>query len=570
MRVTLVGLNGRYTHSCMALFYVRNELVENSSKIHSEILQFTINDSYYQILMRLGATRADYYFFSAAIWNNDLTVKIVVDLLKINPECYVVIGGPQAEIVGTGVNDRRCTVVVGEIEGVAKDFYRDLRKKTLKSRYASKRVGNAFSFPYVEADFATHLQNRHIYYESSRGCPFSCTYCLSSSQKGVFHKDLEQVRDELAEILKHNPKVVRFVDRTFNDNGARALAIWQFLAEQQVQTLFHFEISPSHFTEEMFSFLQELPIGKFQFEIGIQSTNPETLKAIRRPINTRAAHDIISRLSELGNIHLHVDLILGLPFETREKFLNSFRDVFAMNPHYIQMGLLKILPDTPMCHTAPEYLYSYSSAPPYSVFANRWLSQQTMQELYWFCECVERFLNNRYFVSLWNYLRGEGEDIVAFFLDLLNACTKDDFFQRAPTQQLLCSLILKSTIARTDRDYICELLRYDWLRCGHRFLPADLDVAEEQQSRELKKLIYEQFRAQKRPDEHYTESMYFLKKGFIVEFSRKFMKKQGYKLDDGRLFLCFVPESEEGVFNFSRVIQFSLPPASSGMAGIYS
>ena len=559
MRVTLVGLNGRYTHSCMALFYVRNEIIANVDDSKLEIFQFTINDPYYQLLLQLSASEADFYFFSAAIWNSDLIVKIVGDLLQMLSEIHVVVGGPQAEIVGSQLNTKRCSIVVGEIEGIGKDFYQDLQKNTLRPRYETKRVGSGYCFPYVERDFREHLENRHIYYESSRGCPFACTYCLSSSQKGVYRKELEEVKTELSQILKHNPKVVRFVDRTFNDNGPRALAIWEFLAEQKVDTVFHFEISPSNFSEEMFVFLKTLPAGKFQFEIGIQSTNPETLKAIRRSINTAGAHDIIIRLSELNNIHLHVDLILGLPYETRESFLRSFRDVFFMNPHYIQMGLLKILPDTPICHTAPEYKYSYSSYAPYSVFANKWMDQKSMQELYWFGECVERFLNNRYFVSLWQYLRTNSEDIVMFFLNLLDQCMEMAFFQKAPTQQLLCSILLNSVRGRSDEEYIVELLRYDWLRCGHRFLPPELDVGEERQSRNSKKRLYEHLAAWQFSDKKVDERAHYLKKGFILEFSNEFMEKQAHIDEEGRHFLCFLPEKEVGLHQYSKSIYMHMP-----------
>jgi radical SAM superfamily enzyme YgiQ (UPF0313 family) len=544
----------------MALFYVRNELVKHVGDVHPEILQFTINDAYYQLLMRLSALNVDFYFFSAAIWNSDLTLKIITDLLSLFPQINVVVGGPQAEIVGAQVNSNRCSIVLGEIEGVGKDFYLDLQNESLKSRYLCRRSENDFTFPYIDNDFSKHLQNRHIYYESSRGCPFSCTYCLSASQRGVFHKDVELVKKELARILQYNPKVVRFVDRTFNDNSARALAIWQFLMEQQVDTVFHFEISPSNISEEMFVFLQQLPAGKFQFEIGIQSTNPQTLEAIRRSIESDAVHDIIVRLSQPANIHLHADLILGLPYETKESFLKSFQDVFYMNPHYIQMGLLKILPDTPICHTAPEFQYRYSSSPPYSVFANRWMDQQSLQELYWFGECVERFLNNRYFVSLWGYLRDNSVDIVSFFSSLLDECLKCDFFQKAPTQQFLCSILLRVIHGRKDEEYIKELLRYDWLRCGHRFLPPELGDGGLEQAKILKKKLYEHLGNRRSGDKHDAEMVQHLKKGVILEFSSSFMKDLGYTGGDGQHFLCFVPEQEQSLYKFSKYVYMSLPP----------
>lgn len=563
MKIVLVGLNARYTHSCLALFYIRNEIAKHAKGVETHIAQFTINDPYYQMLLHLSSTEADYYFISTAIWNSDLSEKLAIDLLNMDQKSRVVVGGPQAEIVGTAVDDERCTMVIGEIEGVGTLFYQHFQRKELQRKYIGAKVGSSFSSPYTDRDFTTHLKDRHIYYESSRGCPFSCTYCLSASQTGVFHKDLSLVQQELSNILRFNPKVLRFVDRTFNDNPQRSLAIWEFLLGQQCDTVFHFEISPTLFTEEMFSFLERLPIGKFQFEIGIQSTNETTLKAIRRPMDIAVAHKTIKRLRQLETIHLHVDLILGLPYETAESFFQSFRDVFAMNPHYIQMGLLKILPDTPICHTAPEFKYTYSKAAPYSVMANKWLDHRTLQDLFWFSECVERFLNNRYFVSLWAYFLEKREDIVAFFWDLLKISRQRGLFFKAPTQKFLNSLLLDLLAERSDSDYIFEILRYDWLRCGHRFLPPELTKNEDLKTSELRKTLFHSLHFLEDDDQQRKNDIHLLKKGVVAEFPTAFMVKQGYQVKKGRHFLCFTTEIESTLNRFNRVVHFSLPHEGS-------
>lgn len=564
MNIALVGLNARYTHSCLALFYLRNELTAHLGAIQPTLLQFTINDPFYQLLLQLSEVRADCYFFSAAIWNSDLLVRLIEDLLNTLPHCQIVVGGPQAEIVAEALNSDRVALVTGEFEGVEQRFYADLTQRQLHGRYSCGRSGRDFSFPYHDSDFTTHLKNRHIYYESSRGCPFSCTYCLSAAQRGVFHKDIETVTTELRQILRHNPRVVRFIDRTFNDNCERALAIWQFLARQNCDTLFHFEISPDRFTEEMFTLLGQLPVGKFQFEVGIQSTSSATLEAIRRPMDVALAGDVLRRLHLLENIHLHVDLILGLPREDRESFLQSFGDVFAMEPHYIQMGLLKILPDTPICNTAPEDGYSFSSSPPYSVLANRWMDHGVVRQLYWFGEAVERFVNNRYFVSLWRYLRKENFDITWFFKNLVRVCHENDFFQRAPTQELLVVMLLKSLDSSgdtgyIDKDYVVELLRYDWLRCGHRYLPAGLEVDEAHSSQAVKRKLHRALQRSGRFGELDAETVYFLKKGFVLAFSPVFMRKQGYVGEAGDHYLCFTPRREATLYRFNRVVSFVIP-----------
>jgi radical SAM superfamily enzyme YgiQ (UPF0313 family) len=560
MNITLIAFNARFTHSCLGLFHVRNELETHCPEARLGFFQLTINDSYYETILRITATKPDFVFFSAYIWNSDLVGKLISDMKVCLPGCSYVVGGPQAAVVACSLEEGGCTVVTGPIETVGPGFYQDLRANRLQTRYkGSFGLMQTFASPYRDSDFAGHLQNRHVYYESSRGCPFSCTYCLSAAEKRIVHKDLTQVEAELEHILSHRPAVLRFVDRTFNDQPERALAIWRFLIGRETETLFHFEISPDHFSEEMVTFLSQVPPGVFQFEIGIQSTNPETLKAVRRPMDTGSAHTIVARLASLGNIHLHVDLILGLPYETQETFLRSFARVFTMGAHYIQMGLLKILPDTPLCHTAEEYGYQSCRLPPYSVIANRWIDHETMSDLYWFCECVERFMNNRYFVTLWKYLRRTEEDSAGFFQDLLAVCRSKCFFSLAATQELMCRMLLRSTRERDDAGVISDLLRFDWLRCGHRFLPECLRVqGENQQPSAIKKRLFLALPESMAGVYDSGEKNQFCKKGLFAGFSEKSMIEFGFADQKGSGYLCFLPDRETGLHGFNRVVRLCI------------
>ncbi len=560
MRIVLVAFNARYTHSCLGLFHVRNELEHHCPTASLDFLQMTINDQSYEALLRITAARPDYVFFSAAIWNSDLVEKMVCDLLICLPDCRCVVGGPQAAVIASNLGEGACSVVIGPIEDVDPGFYRDLAARNLQPRYSSRLPVKRYRFvsPYREGDFSTHLQNRHIYYETSRGCPFSCTYCLSSTEKGTVHKDLGQVEEELSHILSHRPKVVRFIDRTFNDKPDRALAIWRFLARSNTDTLFHFEISPDRFTEEMFDFLGQLPSGLFQFEIGIQSTNPQTLKVVRRLMHIESARQTVARLAALDTVFLHVDLIMGLPYETEESFYRSFADVFFMAPHYIQMGLLKILPDTPICHTADEFGYLHQPRPPYSILANRWVDHQKLSRLYWFCECVERFVNNRYFLSLWAYLRRRDEDIVAFFLHLLLICHSRSFFTLASTQDLLCATLFAATKEREDAAIIVELLCFDWLRCGHRYLPEYLKTGEEETGSVLKRRLFHLLPESIEGLSSEKGKKYIFKRGIFRIFSEKALVELGYHARKGEGCLCFMPEKEAGLQGLSRVIRLKL------------
>ncbi len=549
----LIALNGRYIHSNLALFYVRSCLMQNIPACRPGIIQFTINDPYYPTLQRIASGKPEAFFFSVYIWNSTIIKRLITDLAKILPAAPIILGGPQAEILARDLESRtaeRCSVVQGEIEGIEKSFYRDLQEKTLQKTYSCTNK-TSFTSPYRREDFAGPLQNRHIYYESSRGCPFGCTYCLSASEKGVRHLPTSQVYEEIRAILEHSPKVIRFVDRTFNDIPERALDIWRFLAEQPGDTLFHFEMAPDRFTDEMFLFLEGVKPGRFQFEIGVQSTSLKTLEAINRKCDLEKMAHNIPRVAALDTIHLHLDLILGLPHEDSDSFGKSFADVFALGPHYIQMGLLKVLPHTPISRSIEEFGLVVCEDPPYEILANRWLDRHELEDLYWFGECVEAFYNNRYFRSFWKYLRKTDEDICRFFQALLMLCRDRGFFELAPTQELLSSLIFDVTRSRPDRGLIKELLVFDWLRCGHHFLPEHL---KGESLSGLKKSLWRKMGQNLEGLYDYKSRDEFFKQGLFAGFSGRLLQEVGLSVDAEQAYVCFQPERENSVFRFNRFV----------------
>jgi radical SAM family protein/uncharacterized protein DUF4080 len=557
MHIKLVAINGRFTHSSLALFHVRNELEEHSMDVSTEILQMTIRDPRYEVLLRLSKDSPDAIFFSAAVWNSDFVEELITDLCSLLPSCQLVVGGPQAEVVGRNVKEGSCTVVRGAIEAVQESFYHDLDTADLQPSYGRsffhlKEKNEKFLSPYREEDFDTHLKNRNIYYESSRGCPFSCSYCLSSAENGTVHKDLTQVRSELDQIMAHDTKVLRFVDRTFNDLPDRALALWKLVLEYETDTLFHFEIAPDRISEEMFTFLATVPPGRFQFEIGIQSTHEPTLAAINRRIDPRVAHDTVSRLAALNTIHLHADLILGLPYETRESYLKSFTDIFAMGPHYIQMGLLKLLPDTAISCDAAQFSYRSCIKPPYPVLANQWLDAETLQELYWFSECVEKFCNNRYFPSLWRYFRKEKIDVSSFFMDLLEIARAGRLFELVATQELLCTFLMEALSGREDIKLTRELLIHDWLRCGQRKLPPCLNP-ESGKDRELRDHLYQQLPSEIPGLYTSKERNKFFKQTLFYRFSVECLRELGIPATGSGCF-AILQVREESLMRLQKVV----------------
>jgi len=548
MHYHLVGLNCRYSHSCLALFYIRNALEAHLPDSRVTISQLTINDPYYDTLLRISRHDDAVLFFSVYIWNDSYISRLVRDLDRLQPERPIILGGPQAPNL-EGLPGC-CSVVNGEIEGVGDSFYSDLAHGRMRPVYQAES-GQPFPSPYRRGDFTGGLKNRQVYYESSRGCPFSCSYCLSSVRHGVVYKALETVKNELAEIIAYRPKIIKFVDRTFNDDPHRALEIWRFLADHAGKTRFHFEIAPDRFTEGMLSFLKAVPPDLFQFEIGVQSTNPETLTSVHRRMDIDLSLSNIRRLVRLDSIHLHVDLILGLPYETENSFRRSFNQVFELGPHYIQMGLLKVLPETAIRREAERFGLMYCRRPPYEALATRWLDHQSLAVLYAFGKCVEVFYNNRYFRSLWRYLLNRREEPFQFFQALLRCCERHQFFDQAPTQQLMTSILHELASERDDQELFLELLRYDWLCCGHRFLPQCLETTPLSAIRaQLRKRLPQNLSGLFT----YRNRNEFFKRGIFLHCSGAALKEIGMGTDGRAGTLCFFPEQAAGVIKHCRVV----------------
>lgn len=552
MKITLLAVNARYTHSAPALFYVRNALEARLPAAVIRLRQHTINDPYHETLLTLAADQPDALFVSAYIWNAAILRRLLIDLRQLFPQVPLVIGGPQApwlELPGN-VN---ATVVHGPVEGLPAAFYADLVEGRLAPAYRADCLA-AFAMPYRDEDFAGELRHRHLYYESARGCPFACSYCLSAAQRGVQQRELAAVFAELSRLLAHRPAVLRFVDRTFNADPARALAIWRFLLEQPGETLFHFEMAPDLFTPAMLDFLRTIPPGRFQFELGLQSTHTPTLAAINRRTDLGQAFANIRALAAMNTIHLHLDLILGLPFETRGSFRQSFNDAFALAPHYLQMGLLKVLPGTPLADQAVAYGLMVEAEPPYGLLANRWLDHAALAELFWLGETVEAFCNNRYFRAFFSYLRQQAADPFAFFVELRDRCQTQGLFNRARTQETLSAVLAAVAATKQNGALLLELLRYDWLACGHRFVPAHLEPLPLKETRDQ---LWQRLPPDSPPYFTARSRSEFFKRAVFAPFSGVLLTAVGFADPPARGgSVCFLPEQEQGVLPRQRAVLF--------------
>ena len=408
-RILLTCANARYTHSSLALPYLRNAILSAGRGHDVGMLEFQINQPRLQILQDIVLARPEVMGISVSIWSALLVRSLMADIRALLPDCLIILGGPEvswsaadwlAEYPAIDV------LVAGAGEGAiawlaALDF--DLDRARRERPVAFGLEGRVLrvpaphfsrqAFPYRDEDFAA-LAGRYLYYESSRGCPFACAYCLSSREdQGMEMKDTAVVLDELARINRHRPMLVKFVDRTFNADPARARDIWRFLAEEDRQrrsggrlparelTRYHFEVHPALLEEDDFSLLGAVRPGLFQFEVGVQSVNAKALAAIRRPVDWVTARAAVQRLIALGTVHVHLDLIAGLPGEGMAEIGRSFDAILDLGPDHFQVGFLKAFPGTNLRDQAAADGLVHQSQAPYEILENRWLSVVDLAEL---------------------------------------------------------------------------------------------------------------------------------------------------------------------------------------------
>ena len=469
MRILLVAINAKYIHSCPAVYSLRGSCLYPEAV---EIAEYTINDRYQDILGGILEREADLIGFSTYIWNTQFVQDLIRDIRRVKRESVILFaGGPEAsysperflsscDFVICGEGERPFRMITERAvspsdsdslsnDEKTKDCDRDrhsegYRRQSFLRWIRSNVPGAAFhdgdvlrtnpAIPETNADIdaipflyddLTLFDNRIIYYESSRGCPFSCTYCLSSIDKRVRFRKMETVLRELQFFIDREVPLVKFIDRTFNCSHERTMMIWRYLRDHDIgKTSFHFEIGADLLNEEELALLESLRPGLVQLEIGIQSTNPKTLTAIRRTMDLQKLCANIERLRSAQNINLHVDLIAGLPYEGLESFAKSFNDVYALHADQLQLGFLKVLGGTEMHKMAEEYDIRYSGRPPYEVLSTKWLSCKELDLLRRICDVLEYYYNSGQFTHTLAYLERYWESAFDFYRKL------EDFFRR--------------------------------------------------------------------------------------------------------------------------------------------
>lgn len=460
MKFLLAAINAKYIHSNLGVYslrrYALDRLCRGAETGHEkrrdcrpqiEMAEYTINHQMERILEDIYRQSPDVVGFSCYIWNILYVKEIVRDLKKVMPGVHIWLGGPEvsydaarilgelpeAELVMLGEGEETFAGLVGLYEKAACGLEADWPEGAFRSTErpipadALARIpGITFrkvdgticttgpapllsldDIPFVYGDL-DGMEHRIIYYESSRGCPFSCSYCLSSIDKSVRFRSLELVKRELAFFLENRVPQVKFVDRTFNCKKSHAMEIWRFLLEHDNGvTNFHFEISADLLDEEELVLMEQMRPGLIQLEIGVQTTNPDTIREIRRKMDLKKLAHNVSRVNGFGNIHQHLDLIAGLPFEGFESFRRSFNDVYRMEPEQLQLGFLKVLKGSFMEEMSESYGLLYQSQPPYEVLATRWLDYGALIRLKGVEEMVEVYYNSGQFRTVLRVLAAE-------------------------------------------------------------------------------------------------------------------------------------------------------------------
>lgn len=498
MKILLAAVNAKYIHSNLAIY----SLKAYADVEEVELAEYTINQQKDEILRDLYLRKPDVLCFSCYIWNREYVETLVREIAKLCPRLPIWLGGPEVSYDAAAVLER-LPAVKGVMKGEGEETFAQLcriyqkdwndweeaERKLLEmdgitfrrectqgdldgaEEATEKIIENPWRpvmdlscIPFVYKDMEK-FRNKIIYYESSRGCPFSCSYCLSSVDKRLRFRDLELVKRELQFFIDQEVPQVKFVDRTFNCRHEHALAIWQYIKEHDRGiTNFHFEIAADLLNEEELELLGSMRPGLVQLEIGIQSTNPDTICAIRRTMDFKKVKGVVERIKSGGNIHQHLDLIAGLPYEDIESFARSFDDVYRLRPEQLQLGFLKVLKGSYMAEKQSDYGLVHKSDPPYEVLYTKWLSYEDVILLKGVEEMVEVYYNSGQFTDTLEALAEEFPSAFAMYEDLWHFYEMNGLLgvqhKRSSRYEILLSFIRKVLLEKVE--IYRERLTYDY------------------------------------------------------------------------------------------------------------
>ncbi|MEA1961594.1 MAG: DUF4080 domain-containing protein [Bacillota bacterium] len=488
-KTVICALNAKFIHSSLAIRYLTSFCKKNNIS-NISMLEFTINDLTDNIIPAIYEEHPDILCFSCYIWNIDMIHRIASSLKKVSPHTTIIFGGPEVSydaeellkhhpyidciIRGEGeltllelihaINEDRPW---DSIEGIS--YQTSCVPLSTSDRPLIKEL-DIIPFPY-ENELAS-LEDKIVYYETNRGCPFNCSYCLSSTIKGVRFFSMDRVKKDLLTLMNHRVREIKFVDRSFNCNEKRAMQIMQFILEHKPQNTFHFEIEPDLLTDSMLEYLTTVPPDLFNFEIGIQSTFTPTLRAVNRRGVWEIIKPKIRFLRENTHIHTHLDLIAGLPFESFAQFKTSFNQLFLVHPHVIQLGFLKLLKGAAIREQPNEHAYLFEDLPPYQILQNQYMTYAELVQLERIADLLDRYYNSDLFQMSLTYIINSlyKEDAFAFWDDFVTFWNDKKLFALGHKRETLYTFLMQFThIYHPDHiNVLNELIKFDFLQKNHK------------------------------------------------------------------------------------------------------
>ena len=480
MKILLVACNAKYIHSNLAVYDLQAYASDYAD--HIVLKEYTINQQKDDIMRDIYLEHPDVVCVSCYIWNLSFVKELMADLIKILPGADFWAGGPEVSYDAEKFlteNSEFKGVMVGEGEETFKElagYYVEKNPQDLKNmtgicyRDGDQIIHNGWrqimdlsSIPFIYKDLS-EFKNRIIYYESSRGCPFSCSYCLSSIDKKLRFRDTETVKKELQFFIDNKVPQVKFVDRTFNCKHDHAMAIWKYINEHDNGvTNFHFEISADLLREEELQEMSTMRPGLIQLEIGVQSTNLDTIKAIHRTMDFEKLKGIVDRIHSFGNIHQHLDLIAGLPYEDYDSFRHSFNDVYALKPQQLQLGFLKVLKGSHMMEMCREYGIVYKTQEPYEVLSTKWLDYDHVLKLKTVENMVEVYYNSGQFQNTLEYLENFFPDAFSIYEGLGNFYMEKGYGDISHTRMRRYEILLEflEDVPEISMDQVKDQMVYD-------------------------------------------------------------------------------------------------------------
>lgn len=480
MKILLAACNAKYIHSNLAVYDLQAYASDYAD--HIVLKEYTINQQKDDIMCDIYLEHPDVVCVSCYIWNLSFVKELMADLIKILPGADFWAGGPEVSYDAEKFlteNSEFKGVMVGEGEETFKElagYYVEKNPQDLKDmtgicyRDGDQIIHNGWrqimdlsSIPFIYKDLS-EFKNRIIYYESSRGCPFSCSYCLSSIDKKLRFRDTETVKKELQFFIDNKVPQVKFVDRTFNCKHDHAMAIWKYINEHDNGvTNFHFEISADLLREEELQEMSTMRPGLIQLEIGVQSTNPDTIKAIHRTMDFEKLKGIVDRIHSFGNIHQHLDLIAGLPYEDYDSFRHSFNDVYALKPQQLQLGFLKVLKGSHMMEMCREYGIVYKTQEPYEVLSTKWLDYDYVLKLKTVENMVEVYYNSGQFQNTLEYLENFFPDAFSIYEGLGNFYMEKGYGDISHTRMRRYEILLEflEDVPEISMDQVKDQMVYD-------------------------------------------------------------------------------------------------------------